>query len=342
MAYKQSMACFKSAWSTLLFHALAIVIYMGITCIILYASSLSSEKRHVHALPVNNRMSLSSESEKQHVDALPVNNCTWLFDKYIPSAWETEWTTQVSSLQSDVCGNTHAEKSKAWIEQHADDVLSHFRFTDSCVSKRSMLIAIEPLVGLTRHPYYCLHGEAYLVNKNYMFPATGLANASRHLFFDVGASLYDEGAGGASQKWLIEQYPNTWDGIWGWEAAPLNPVDVWRRIPASLWPVYHWYNVPVDGDGNNPLRFIRAMATRADFVVLKIDIDNSLLENAIMRELLGSTETMELVDELYFEHHVDVAPMWPYWGRIPGTSLADTYKLFGELRRRGVVAHSWV
>jgi len=309
-----------------LLHALAAVAYLAVACIVLYASHLPLKQTHTLYLP-----------------AL-LDNCTWIFHEYLPSPWEMEWTSGVASLQADVCGHTDPEKSRAWIEDRDDAVLSHFRFTNSCTSDHIMMVPIEPLVGLTRHPYFCLRGEAYLVDKSYMLPAQALAKAptARHLLFDVGASLYDEGSGGASQRWIVEQYPGEWDGIWAWEATPLAPADVWHRIPAHLRPVYHWYNIPVNADGNDPLRFIRAVATRADFVVLKIDIDNSPLENAIMAKLLASDDTLALVDELYFEHHVDVAPMWPYWGRIPGTSLADTYALFGELRRRGVVAHSWV
>lgn len=120
-------------------------------------------------------------------------------------------------------------------------------------------------------------------------------------------------------------------------------MDVWQRVPGRLKPIYHWYNVPVTTEpGDNPLDFIVQMTTVDDYVVVKLDIDNSSLETRLMHIMLGSRDVMSRVDELYFEHHIDVGPMRKYWGAVPGTSLADTYRLFAELRLRGVAAHSWV
>ena len=124
-----------------LLHALAAVAYLAVACIVLYASHLPLERIHTLLVPTS------------------LENCSWVFDEYIQSPWETDWTSGVASLQADVCGHTDPEKSRAWIEDRDDAVLSHFRFTNSCASDHIMMVPIEPLVGLTRHPYFCLRGE---------------------------------------------------------------------------------------------------------------------------------------------------------------------------------------
>ena len=50
-----------------------------------------------------------------------------------------------------------------------------------------------------------------------------------------------------------------------------------------------------------------------------------------------------LIDEFYFEHHVNTQPMNRYWATqgAPQT-LADSYRIFTALRGRGVIAHAWV
>ena len=277
--------------------------------------------------------------------------CSWSFAGYMPSLWEREWSAHVDEWQDSVCARMDVPREEAWaaMETANDMVFSRMEYVNTCTGER-LVESLEPLVGLLRHPYFCTKGEAFLTDKSYMvIPRTvahriGLRHAA--LFFDAGASLYDDGVGGASQKWMVEQYAARgvhWHGIWAWEATALSPVEVWRRVPRSLKPVYHWYNVPVETEGGeNPLDFIRQMATVDDHVVLKIDIDSPEVETRLVNLLLRSKELLALVDELYFEHHVDVAPMHPYWGRVPGTSLSDSYRLFTELRKRGVAAHAWV
>ena len=275
--------------------------------------------------------------------------CGWKFQRYLPSAWEAEWTAGVGVLQDRVCAHTDPERSAAWVERKMDSgVFSQFIFVNVCTGEQ-LVDYIEPLAGLTRHPFFCLKGEEFLVDKSYILVPTSvprkLQPGRKAYYFDLGASLYDEGAGGASQKWIVESYAARgvrWDGIWSWDAREYSQGDVWRRIPAELKPVYHWYNVAADDGTNNPLEFIRRVTDVEDYVLVKIDIDNRAVEEVVIKELLASDATLARVDELYFEHHVDIEPMRPYWGNVPGASLADTYALFAELRRRGVLAHSWV
>ena len=60
--------------------------------------------------------------------------------------------------------------------------------------------------------------------------AQALADAPprRAFFFDVGASIYNTGAGGASQSWFVETYRRggvEFDRIFAWEArAPKHSI----------------------------------------------------------------------------------------------------------------------
>lgn len=48
-----------------------------------------------------------------------------------------------------------------------------------------------------------------------------------------------------------------------------------------------------------------------------------------------------LVDVLFHENHVNTPIMARYWGHSMKETLADSYHLFSELRKRGILAHSW-
>ena len=77
-------------------------------------------------------------------------------------------------------------------------------------------------------------------------------------------------------------------------------------------------------------------------VVIKLDIDTSVIEVALTQQLLQNPELMKLVDAFYFEHHVRLAELSPYWGGSMSGSLYGSIKLFTDLRRAGIDAHSWV
>lgn len=151
--------------------------------------------------------------------------CSWKFGGYTPSEWEAEWLAHVSEWQGDVCAHVDAAKADAWVESRNDNegIFSRMEYVNSCTGER-LVELIEPLVGLTRHPYFCSKGEAFLVDKSYMRVPYSIPRrlGNRHgaYFFDIGASLYDDGLGGASQKWFVEAYERRgvpWRGIWAWE-----------------------------------------------------------------------------------------------------------------------------
>jgi hypothetical protein len=198
----------------------------------------------------------------------------------------------------------------------------------------------------------------WVVNKDYLIASWNVSRklvkssapyVPRAFFFDLGASYYNSGIGGPSQSWFIETYEKrgvAWSGIFGWEASPQDLAKTWKEIPARLKPYYHWYNIPVSsvpGHPDNALAYIKEVSRLEDYVLLKIDIDNSPTELEIIRQTLASDELLGLVDEIYFEHHVNVDPMHYYWKTQDSKQyLSDTYKLFNEFRQKGVLAHSWI
>ena len=83
----------------------------------------------------------------------------------------------------------------------------------------------------------------------------------------------------------------------------------------------------------NPLRVIKALCAPEDFVVLKLDIDNVDLEQALLSQLLADPELQGLIDEMYYEWN----PTEAGW-----SSMSQAYKMFHALRSAGMRAHGWI
>jgi hypothetical protein len=132
--------------------------------------------------------------------------------------------------------------------------------------------------------------------------AVSSAYTPKSFYFD---STYSAGGVGTSQSWFVDTFAARgihWDGIYGWEARAYPPSNVWSQIPPKLKPIYHWYNVPVNPEPNHPdnaLEYIKRVARPEDFVLLKIDIDNTPVEEALVNQLLASDELLGLVDEFF-------------------------------------------
>lgn len=310
--------------------------------------------------------------------------CGPRFLRYEASPLEADWVANVARYQDDVCGHFARQRAQgeAWVSavaaagarEFSPEIFSFHVFGgDPCAAAaaegKEERFPIEPLAGLTRHPFMCLRGVDYILDKGYLLipprlpgqlsttTAAGLVKAKAY-YFDLGASYYDAGDGGASQAWLIGAYEARgvrFDGVYCWEAQKLDAAKVWGAIPAHIRPVYHWFNAPANpelGHADNPLRLLRAVARPEDYVVLKIDIDNTPVEEAFVQQILSaSTEEEEdgeplltaLIDAFYFEHHVNVGPMNPSWKTHNAPQrLADTYDIFTRLRMKGVAAHPWV
>lgn len=176
-------------------------------------------------------------------------------------------------------------------------------------------------------------------------PALGLM--SRVYLFDIGCSYYRSTNGVIFDggKWLVDQFELrniAFDKIFGFEFTVMNSREFWLQIPEHLMATYTLINVGVTSEMYsrfNPLTLLHRMSTAQDYVVLKLDIDTPAIETVLMAQI--EMFYMDLVDELFFEHHVDTPPMHNYWGSEEAGNIADSYAMFLRLRNKGVRAHSW-
>ena len=99
----------------------------------------------------------------------------------------------------------HAEATSHRQEELPESIFSKFVFQNNG-TREVISDNIEPLAGLTRSPFFCLKGAEHIVQKDYMVISWNVsrkttvspAYAPKSLYFDLGASTYNAGAGGAS------------------------------------------------------------------------------------------------------------------------------------------------
>ena len=249
------------------------------------------------------------------------------------------------------------------LSEAAAHALSFHTLVDTCTNQTLQRLPIEPLVGYLRHPEaHCMVKSRYgywavQQSKGYLLPAwhqeawPSAARRTPAFLLDLGASTYARGLGGASTKWFVDEYRARgieFHHIYAWEAKFHTDADIYGAMPFAIVDRTSYYNLPVDaqpGAKHNPWRTLRAIATPRDFVVVKIDIDNSTVEEPLVTQLLADRSLARLVDELYFEHHVRGTPMWTCcWRQATVTThtLVHSYNVFSRLRELGIRAHSWV
>lgn len=301
--------------------------------------------------------------------------------EYRESQWERFWHENIGDLQSadsvwkDACEymtkwDSSKVKEYEWMwqrrqqwtleelmaEQWDKSIFSYHEMVDGCTGDVTMRIPIEPLVGALRHPAYpCFRrNRDALLDKNWIFTTYDFEFAPhgfgfRKYLFDLGASLYDSGAGGASQHWFIDTYKARgiqFDRVLGWEVTKHDDPVIYRGMPPDVVDAMSYFNMPAETAADakhNPLRTLKAIARREDFVVIKIDIDHSPTELALVQQILAEPEISNLIDELYFEHHVMQSPLNACcWGYNNQGDVASSYDLFANLRKLGIRAHSWV
>lgn len=187
------------------------------------------------------------------------------------------------------------------------------------------------------------------VNSSAAFDSLRVNNGALAIYIDFGASLYDQGAGGASQRWFVDQFEAEgiqFAHIFAFEAKTHDAKVVFDRIPSNLIPNYHWYNVKISSDPKDKFfawRFLKEVAQKRDYVLVKLDIDNTQVEEGIVNYLIQDKGAMELIDEMFWEHHVNIPAMYSNWHTQNAKSyLHDTYNYFRQLRENGIRAHSWV
>jgi len=230
---------------------------------------------------------------------------------------------------------------------------------------------IEPLVGLLRDPLTMCGFDQRLMgtfdrledeqqSKRWILLAPSAASrrhvaarrprTARRLLFDIGASLYSVPAGilaYTGTKWFVERYAAfnlSFDQIYAFEYGPKVQADVFDDMPVRVLARYSYYNVGVQSDERsvwNFWHFVREVATVEDHVSVKLDIDSPGLEEAFVEQIKRSPSIMQLVDEMFYEDHVNSLVMRPYWGYENRRRINDTYGDFLYLRQHGVRMHSW-
>jgi hypothetical protein len=239
---------------------------------------------------------------------------------------------------------------------------------------------IEPLIGLLRDPLtICLyenesiplnlqlHRENALQSKRFFLlgpsapyqhfrPSTKSIPPwlyqpnKQKILFDIGCSLFKGTDNDSSSsplmgsRWFYQYFQLnslSFDRIIAFDRAPYPSSTFWNQIPDDLMGLFTFINVPVDTRGKfNPWNILKSIANVNDYVIIKLDIDTSHLENQLVQQIINDQKIYSLIDEMFFEMHVNIKEMQPYWLSPPG-ELKDTYILFHKLRQLGIRMHSW-
>jgi hypothetical protein len=187
---------------------------------------------------------------------------------------------------------------------------------------------------------------------NSSFGSLRALQAPRRILFDLGSNLFGSWGGNKAaystaffhSMFNAQNLP--FNRIFAYEYERLDPHAAWEVVPDDAMDIYTLINHGVESDPEskfNPWNLLRKIALPDDWVVVKLDIDSPGIERELMLQLLDDTSLSDLVDEMYFEHHVYIREMQPYWG-IDSTSnetLVLSYQWFTKLREKGVRMHSW-
>ena len=250
--------------------------------------------------------------------------------------------------------------------------LSHFRVGN-------VLEPIEPLTGIARHPFARVGcgGGVNIFDIRYLIPHNncGAATKPRVLLFDMGASVGFQGVPGGiyarmppNGGGLAPSLPLFYriyadrclepDEVYAWEPNPrVGGPDWWGELPGAIRAKVRFFNdFVVEGEieqakgpkGTHPAAsFLEILETVAkaspeDFVVVKVDIDTSAIELALVEAIAERPEVAALVDELYFEYHFYYDGMNFGWGNAVSGDVDTAMGLMHRLRALGIRSHFWI
>ncbi len=216
---------------------------------------------------------------------------------------------------------------------------------------------VEPLLPPMRHPGFCFDKDmlmdlGYIIH-DYEAMCRKLKSHSKIILIDMGAST-DFTADRTKRTQAMDvwdqfgKYGFKFDHIYAFELKPHDVSEVFENISDQYFGAYHWINVGVSPDNGhvlNPLNSVLTKLKEDDLVMVKLDIDAPGIEIPFAMKLLESDQVGKVVDHFYFEHHVKMAELLPYWG-IDDTmtigSVKDSMELFQALRRKGIASHFWI
>ena len=173
---------------------------------------------------------------------------------------------------------------------------------------------------------------------------------SQKILIDVGSSLFNgidhptKFSSAIGARWFYEYFrlnSLSFDRIIAFEAKQYSAKMYWQQIPDDIIGLITFINTGVETVGKfNPWNILKSIATIDDYIIIKLDIDNSKLETELIKQILNDTSISSLIDELFFEMHITVNEMKRHWGTPPG-QLQDSYRIFTQLRQLGIRMHSW-
>ena len=245
-----------------------------------------------------------------------------------------------SQNQNDVCKK---------LRLHPDGLQGLFPSNQLSYSK---LGYIEPLTPPMRSHQFCLD-EEYLLTIDYLvhdFEAMCqmLRPTSRIILIDMGASLDFHGTNIPiiELMTLYEKFGFQFEHIYAFEVTPTEPDHVYQILPEKYIPSYHWINVGVSkekGHKINPLHSLLKTFDEDDLVLVKLDIDTPSIEVPLAKQILEDEDGIysKIVDQFYFEHHVHLGDLAPFWNETMIGSIKDSFELFHGLRKKGIPAHFW-
>ena len=254
-------------------------------------------------------------------------------------------------LESIQQTGTHDVCRKARL--HPNGIEALFPFQSLSKTKSGF---IEPLTPPMRHPNICFGtiDKYSVMDLNYLvhdFEAMcrNLKPTSKRILIDLGASLEfsDQTSPMLSLLQTYETFGFHFDHIYGFESNMTDPTLVYEELlPTKYFTNYHWINVGVsqtEGHKLNPLESLLKQFKEDDFIVLKLDIDTASIEVPLARQLLEDKDGVyhKLIDQFYFEHHVHMEELAPYWKETMEGTIKDTLDLFFGLRKKGIPAHYW-
>ena len=227
-------------------------------------------------------------------------------------------------------------------------------------------VRLAPLVGMLRDPRVACPPHKYgsgaftelrgvdmyeqwqVQSRMWLFMdprAAALHRGARALLLDLGASTWNHAAGSRWISQRLEAQGVRFEHVWAWEASRVEPRDYFRGADPLQLAALHFYNWPVSaapGAPDNPWTLLAAKAAPSDHVVVKLDIDTEAIDNPLARQVLDDPALLARVDELFFEMHFSNPAMDWLWKNDGFTSsVEDTYKLFSQLRHKGVRANPW-
>jgi hypothetical protein len=176
--------------------------------------------------------------------------------------------------------------------------------------------------------------------------------ARQKILIDIGSSLYgrwNSNSAAMGAAWFVERFKRhhlAFDWIISYELEKHDPDEIFRDVPDDVLPHYLYFNQGVVAEAGarwNPWRILQGMSvTNQDYVAVKLDIDAPEIENSLVQQLMNDDTLRQRVDEVFFEHHVNVKAMRGAWRteHLPIT-LKDSYRIFLELRRKGIRMHGW-